>query len=147
MAPIASVLRVVEALAPGPELASNTLVAESAGDGQLRVTAAAASSDLERLERRIEVSCLRLGTGVLVGRGTLTELARQVDRSGTVLLVAIVTEELEMPPLGEELELRLTEKSDALTLPEAVPVDGGAAKCLGQPAGNGLPEPWPGFVA
>ncbi|MCP4657431.1 MAG: efflux RND transporter periplasmic adaptor subunit [bacterium] len=140
-APIAGVLWVVEAPAPASEIAANTLVAEIAGDGRLRVTAATASSDLERLERGLEVSCLRPGTGDVVGRGTVTEVARQVDRSGTVPLVATVTEDLDMPPPGEGLELKvwLTEKSDALTLPEeAVLVDGGAASVFVlDPSGTG----------
>ncbi len=129
-APIAGVLWVTDPLAPGSELAPNALVAVIAGDGQPRVTAAAASSDLERLERGLEVSCLRPGTDEVVGRGILSEVAQQVDRSGTVPLVATVTEDFDMPPPGEGLELKvwLLGKSDALTLPEeAVMLDGGAA--------------------
>lgn len=140
-APIAGVLWVADALAPGSEIVANTLVAEIAGDGHPRVTAAAASSDLDRLARGLEVSFLSPGTGEVVGRGTVTEVAQQVDRNGTVPLVTTVTEDLDMPPPGEGLEIKvwLTEKNDALTLPEeAVLIDGGAASVFVlDPSGSG----------
>lgn len=139
-APAAGVLLVERALAPGSEIpAADMLIAELAGEGLPRVEAWAAAADRERLRAGLTVECLSPGGDKVVGRGTVAEVARQVDRSGTLRVVVAVDEEAGMPLPGEGIELRLLldVKPDAVTVPrEALLVDGGVSSVfLLEPAG------------
>ncbi len=130
-APVAGTLRVDRVFAPGSEIAlAETVVAELLGDGMPRVEAWAAASDRDRLRTGLEVECLRPGNGKIVGRGSVAEVAREVDRTGTLRLVAEMTEisaDL-LPGEGVELRLLLDARPDAITVPqEALIVDGGVA--------------------
>lgn len=127
-APRAGVLWVERATPGGTEVAAGTLLAEIAGDGRRRVEAWATAADLERLEPGLDADCRLPGSDVVVGRGALAELARRVDRDGTVRLVVEIAEDRDLPPPGEgvELDVHLAARAAALTLPEeAVLVDGG----------------------
>lgn len=127
-APRAGVLWVDGVVPGGTEVAAGTPLAEIAGDGRPRVEAWAAAADLERLEPGLEVDCRPPGGDAVVGRGTLAEMARRVDRGGTVRLVVEIVDDRDLPPPGEgvELDVQLAERAAALTVPEeAVLVDGG----------------------
>ncbi len=136
-APAAGTLRVDRVLAPGSEIArGDALVAELLGDGLPRVEAWAAAADRDRLRIGLEVECLAPGSGGAAGeskvaaRGTVAEVAREVDRTGTLHLVVELTEAAGglLPGDGVELRLLLDAKADAVTLPEAaLIVDGGVA--------------------
>jgi RND family efflux transporter MFP subunit len=140
LSPGNGVLWVEKRIAAGSEILAGTLLAEVASDGKSRVEAWATTNDLQRLERGFEVECLAPGAGKVVGRGRLSEVARQVDARGTVRLVVTVDDDLGLPPPGEGLELRviLSERLAALTLPEeALLVDGGvAAVFVLEPSGS-----------
>lgn len=128
--PRSGVLSVDRVVPGGTEVAAGTVLAEIAGDGRPRVEAWATTSDLQRLELGLEVDCRMPGSDSVVGRGALAEIAGEVDRGGTVRLVVTIEEDVAMPPPGEglELDVRLTERAAALTLPEeAVIVDGGVS--------------------
>ena len=139
-APAPGILRVERVLAPGSEItAADTVVAELAGDGALRVEAWAAAADRDRLRAGLEVECQAPGAGKTVGRGSVTEIAHQVDRTGTLRLVVAVSEDVGMPLPGEGIELRLLldPKPEAVTVPqEALLVDGGVSSVfLLEPSG------------
>ncbi len=138
-APAGGVLQVERVLSPGSEITSDTVIAELAGEGLPRVEAWAASADRERLRAGLEVECVTPGTAKVVGRGAVAEVARQVDRSGTLRVVVAVSEEAGMPLPGEGIELRLLldVKVDAVTVPqEALLVDGGVTSVfLLEPSG------------
>ncbi len=141
-APAGGVLRVERTLPPGTELGrADMLMAELAGDGLPRVEAWGAAADLERLRPGLAVECLSPGTEKVVGRGELREVAREVDRAGTLRLVAAVSEDLGMPLPGEGVEVAvlLDAHPDAITLPqEALVVDGGVASVFVlEPSGTG----------
>ena len=128
-APRSGVLLVEREVPPGIEIsAQNLRVAELAGEGLPRVEAWAAAADLERLRPGLEVQCIGPGTNRRVGAGVLREVARQVDRTGTVRLVVEIEEDQGLPLPGEglELEVLLDERASALTVPrEALIIDGG----------------------
>ena len=133
-APAAGALRVDRVVAPGSEIArAETLVAELLADGLPRVEAWAAASDRDRLRTGLEVECLAPGSGRVVGRGTVAEVAREVDRTGTLRLVVEMTgangaSGPPMPGEGVELRLLLEARPQAVTVPqEALVVDGGVA--------------------
>ncbi len=130
-APAAGTLRVDRVYAPGAEIAqASTLVAELLGDGMPRVEAWAAASDRDRLRTGLEVECLAPGNGKVVGRGSVVEVAREIERTGTLRLVAEMTESdgNQLPGEGVELRLLLDAKPEAVTVPqEALIVDGGVA--------------------
>ncbi len=137
-APVAGTLRVDRVLAPGAEIAgAETLVAELLGDGMPRIEAWAAASDRDRLQIGLEVECLAPGSGrggasQVFGRGSVAELAREVDRTGTLRLVIQIAEGdpsgMPLPGEGVELRLLLDARTEAITVPqEALIVDGGVA--------------------
>ncbi len=130
-APAAGTLRVDRVYAPGAEIArAEILVAELLGDGVPRVEAWAAASDRDRLRIGLGFECLAPGNGRVVGRGSVVEVAREVDRTGTLRLVAEMTEASgnQLPGEGVELRLLLDAKPEAITVPEeALIVDGGVA--------------------
>ncbi len=135
-APANGTLRVDRVYAPGSEIArAQTLVAELLGEGLPRVEAWAAASDRDRLRIGLEAECLSPGTDKVVGRGSVAEVAREVDRAGTLRLVVKMTEisdsstsELPMPGVGVELRVLLDAKTQAVSVPqEALIVDGGVA--------------------
>lgn len=132
-APMGGVLEVDTVLAPGTEVAAQTFVARLTGDGAPVVEAWAAASDLERLTTDQNVECRAPGTGELLGRGTVREIGRGVDRMGTARLVAQIDEDFAMPAPGEgvELEVLMPARDAALTVPqEAVIVEGGASRAF-----------------
>ncbi len=127
-APTPGTLRVDRVLAPGSEIAADTVVADLLGDGMPRVEAWAAASDRDRLRSGLEVECLRPGTDRVIGRGAVAEVAREIDRTGTLRLVAEMSEMSQdsLPGDGVELRLLLDLRPDAITVPlEALIVDGG----------------------
>ncbi len=128
-APASGVLLVDRVLAPGSEItASETLVAELAGEGLPRVEGWAAAAERHRLRAGLEVECILPGSDKVVGRGSISEIAGQVDRAGTLRVVVAVSENTGLPLPGEGLELRLLldPKNEALTVPrKALIVDGG----------------------
>ena len=130
-APTGGILRVERVFAPGSEIArAETPVAELLGDGTPRVEAWAASSDRDRLRAGLEVECLAPGSDKVVGRGAVVEIAREIDRTGTLRVVAEISEAPADLLAGEGVELRLLldARSEAITVPEeALIVDGGVA--------------------
>ena len=73
---------------------------------------------------------MRSGSDISVARGTLSEVAGEIDASGTVRLVVTIDEEIDLPPPGSGIDLavRLQSSDSVLTVAEdAVLVDGGAA--------------------
>ncbi len=130
-APGGGMLRVDRVLAPGSEImAGETLVAELAGEGLPRVEGWAAAAERHRLRAGLEVDFVLPGTDKVVGCGEISEIAGQVDRSGTLHVVVAVREDDGLPLPGEGLELRLLldSKEDAITIPrKALIVDGGIA--------------------
>ena len=133
LAPASGILRVDRVYAPGSEIArAETPLAELLAEGLPRVETWAAATDRERLRTGLPVDCLAPGSQRVVGRGTVTEVAREIDRAGTLRLVAEMTETstsgLPLPGEGVELRLLLDAKTEAVTVPqEALMVDGGVA--------------------
>lgn len=141
-APRSGHLLIESVVPPGSEIAGDALrVGELAGDGLPRVEAWAAAADLERLRPELEVRLIQPGEERVLGHGVVGEVARQVDRSGTVRLVVSVLQDLGLPSPGEgvELEVLLDARSGALTLPrEALIVDGGVTSVFVlDPSGSG----------
>ncbi|MCP3956911.1 MAG: efflux RND transporter periplasmic adaptor subunit [bacterium] len=141
-APRAGLLLVERAVPPGSELTTRDLrLAELAGEGQPRLEAWAAAADLERLRPALVARCLEPGGGRELGRGTIVEVARQVDRSGTVRLVVEIDQDLGLPLPGEgvEIEVLLEMRESALTLPrQALIIDGGVTTVFVlEPSGTG----------
>jgi len=146
LAPRDGHLRVEAAVAPGTEIQAGGVIAELAGNGLPRIEAWVAASDLDRLQTGLEVRCLspggdRSGDGEPLGLGVLGELARQVDRSGTVRLMVDITEDTRLPLPGEglELEVLLTAKEEAISIPwEGLVNDGGVSTVFVlEPSGSG----------
>ncbi len=138
-APADGTLRVDRVFAPGSEVPRvETLVAELLGEGLPRVEAWAAASDRGRLRTGLEAECLTPDNGraagggrsQVVGRGTVAEVAREIDRTGTLYLVVELTEASGglLPGEGVELRILLDERPETVTVPEeALIVDGGVA--------------------
>lgn len=129
-APIAGLLRVPAVVPTGTEISPDLVLGKVASGGLPRIEAWAAADDLRHLVPGLEVRCLEASGREQVGSGRLREVARQVDTTGTARLVIEVTEDLDLPPVGEGvvLEVLLAMRPDAITLPvEALLIDGGAA--------------------
>ncbi|MEM7353361.1 MAG: efflux RND transporter periplasmic adaptor subunit, partial [Acidobacteriota bacterium] len=141
-APRTGTLLVERTIPPGSEVLSSDLkVAELAGEGLPRIEAWATASDRERLRPGLAVRCLRPGGDRALGQGSVTEIASQIDRTGTLRLIVDATEDQGLPLPGEglDLEVQLDAKDSALTVPwEAVIVDGGVSSVFVlDPSGSG----------
>ncbi len=139
-------LVVEAAVAPGSEIQAGDVIAELAGNGLPRIEAWVAAGDLDRLQTGLAIRCLpsggdRLGGDQALGLGVLGELARQVDRSGTVRLMVDITEDSGLPLPGEglELEVLLAAREAALSIPwEGLINDGGVSTVFVlEPSGSG----------
>ena len=142
VAPRSGTLLVERVVPSGSEVqAADLRIAKLAGEGLPRVEAWAAAADGERLRPGLEVRCRPPGGDRVSGLGTVTEIARQVDRSGTLRLIVDTTEDQGLPLPGEglDLEVLLDDRPRALTVPnEALRVDGGVSSVFVlEPSGSG----------
>lgn len=127
-APASGTLRVEEIVAPGTEVGTSNLLGAIATDGDPKVEAWASAADLELLRSGLAVECLDSRNDRVLGRGSITELAREVDSAGVARLVVTVSELIDMPRAGVGVALRvlLPERPSALTVPDrAVITNGG----------------------
>lgn len=131
-APRDGILTVAEAIAAGTEVAAGEVIAELASDGNPRIEAWAAASDLPLLHPGLEVEALLPGGETVVARGVVREVAARVDAHGTARLVVEISEAIALPPIGEglELEVLLESKAGALTVPEEALVISGGISAL-----------------
>lgn len=126
-APVEGHLKLERVFPAGAEVAAGELLAQVTGNGALQVEAWATAADLADLRPGLEAHCRAPGSepdGPLVGVGRLRELGREVETRGTVRLRVTITEDLDMPPPGEglELDVLLGERERALTVPETAVV-------------------------
>ena len=126
-APASGVLKVQRAIIAGTEVGPDTLLAELAGDGAMRVEAWVPAAELDRLDQGLAVECRLPGSTTAAGMGVLTEIAQEVDAGGVARAMVEIRQNSGMPRFGEGVELRvmLPAKPEALTVPkQAVTVSG-----------------------
>ncbi|HVT04660.1 MAG TPA: efflux RND transporter periplasmic adaptor subunit [Thermoanaerobaculia bacterium] len=126
---------------PGSEVAAGTTLAELAVGGMPHVEGSAAASDRPRLAPGQRVRFSIDGSADPRGEGTVREVASVVDRAGTIRVTAVVTDATNLPAPGEgvEMQVELSRRPDALTVPEEALVitsAGSAAVYVLEPAAN-----------
>lgn len=126
-APASGSLKVERAIVAGTEVGPDTLLAELAGDGAVRVEAWIPAGELDRLAHGLAVECRLPNFDGIVGMGKLAELAQEVEDGGVARAVVDVVEDHGMPRFGEGIELRvlLPEVSSAVTVPSRAVIRNG----------------------
>jgi RND family efflux transporter MFP subunit len=140
LAPRDGTLVVERSIPSGTEIAAGTKIGELAAHGPPTIEGWAAAADRERLEVGLPVRFRAPGGGEPTGKGRIREISPVVDESGTLRVVAEVTDAEGVPPPGEgvEMEVELARRLHVLTVPRdalIITADGSALFLL-EPRGR-----------
>jgi membrane fusion protein (multidrug efflux system) len=139
-APRGGTLVVKRSIPSGTEIAAGATIAELAVHGLPTIEGWAAAADRERLQVGLPVRFRAPGGEETAGEGRIREISPVVDESGTLRVVAEVTDAEGVPPPGEgvEMEVERTRRLHVLTVPrEALIITAqGSALFLLEPRGR-----------